>query len=136
MTATQIPAHTLAATRAFAVRVAHAYPIQQAILFGSRARGIAHDESDVGVAVILSGVPRHFIETKMAKNHIACDILLDTGIRISHCPCVKTNGRAPNAIPISTCYIVVPAKFSFSTRNLYGAERDRAGVVFAALLSV
>ena len=86
MIATQIPAHTLAATRAFAARVASAYPTQQTILFGSRARGTAHDESDADVAVILSGSPDHFIKTKMAMNDIAYDILLDTGIRIQPLP--------------------------------------------------
>ena len=52
MLATQTPANTLAATRAFTVRVAHAYPIQQAILFGNRARGTAHDENNADVAAI------------------------------------------------------------------------------------
>ena len=82
MIATQIPAHTLAATRIFAARVASAYPTQQTILFGSRARGTAHNESDADVAAILSGVPDHFIKTKMAMN----DIFLDTGIRIQPLP--------------------------------------------------
>lgn len=86
MIARQIPASTLAATRAFAARVAHAYPTQQAILFGSRARGTEHDESDADVAVILRGLPGHFIKTKMAMNDIAYDILLDTGIRIQPLP--------------------------------------------------
>ena len=77
---------TLLATRAFAARVATAYPTQQAILFGSRARGMAHDESDADVAVILKGQPGHFIRTKMAMNDIAYDILLATGIRIQPLP--------------------------------------------------
>ena len=84
--AAQIPASTLAATRAFVARVAHFYPTQQAILFGSRARGTEHDESDADVAVILSGLPGPFIKTKMAMNDIAYDILLDTGIRIQPLP--------------------------------------------------
>ena len=86
MIATQIPAHTLAATRTFAARVASAYPTQQTILFGSRARGTAHDESDADVAVILTGLPGHFIKTKMAMNDIAYGILLDTGIRFQPLP--------------------------------------------------
>jgi antitoxin ChpS len=83
--ATPSPA-TLLATRAFAARVAVAYPTQQTILFGSRARGTAHDESDADVAVILKGQPGNFIKTKMAMNDIAYDILLDTGIRIQPLP--------------------------------------------------
>jgi predicted nucleotidyltransferase len=86
MTADQVPARTLRATRAFAARVATKYPTQQAILFGSRARGTAHAESDADVAVILKGQPGHFIKTKMAMNDIAYDILLDTGIRIQPLP--------------------------------------------------
>ena len=86
MNAAQIPAPTLAAIRAFAARVARAYPMQQAILFGSRARGTAHDESDADVAVILTGLRGHFIKTKMAMNDIAYDILLDSGIRIQPMP--------------------------------------------------
>ncbi len=77
---------TLLATRAFAARVGAAYPTQRAILFGSRARGTAHDESDADVAIILKGKPGHFIKTKMAMNDIAYDILLDTGIRIQPLP--------------------------------------------------
>jgi predicted nucleotidyltransferase len=86
MNSSSLPSATLRATRAFAARVAEAYPTQQAILFGSRARGTAHDESDADVAVILKGQPGHFIKTKMAMNDIAYDILLATGIRIQPLP--------------------------------------------------
>ena len=86
MTPTNITASTLKATRAFAARVANEYPTERAILFGSRARGTAHDESDADVAVILKGAVGHFIQTKMAMNDIAYDILLDTGIRIQPLP--------------------------------------------------
>jgi predicted nucleotidyltransferase len=96
MTANQVPASTLQATRAFAARVAHAYPTQQAILFGSRARGTAHTESDADVAVILSGPPGHFVHTKMAMNDIAYDILLDTGIRIQPLPVWEAEWAHPD----------------------------------------
>jgi predicted nucleotidyltransferase len=86
MKAAHVSATTLQATRAFAARVADLYPTQQAILFGSRARGTAHDESDADVAVILKGAPGHFIHTKMAMNDIAYEILLETGIRIQPLP--------------------------------------------------
>ena len=86
MTLANITASTLKATRAFAARVADAYPTEQAILFGSRARGTAHDESDADVAVILKGTTGHLIRTKMAMNDIAYDISLDTGIRIQPLP--------------------------------------------------
>ncbi len=86
MTAVHLSADTIKATSAFVKRVAETYPTQQAILFGSRARGTAHDESDADVAIILKGKPGHFIKTKMAMNDIAYDILLDTGIRIQPLP--------------------------------------------------
>lgn len=86
MSAAHVSAATLQATRAFAARVAEVYPTQRAILFGSRARGTAHDESDADVAVILEGASGHFIKTKMAMSDIAYDILLDTGIRIQPLP--------------------------------------------------
>lgn len=86
MTAIHLSSDTIKATSAFVKRVAETYPTQQAILFGSRARGTAHEESDADVAIILKGKPGHFIKTKMAMNDIAYDILLDTGIRIQPLP--------------------------------------------------
>ena len=86
MIASHIPVNTLTATRAFAERVARTYPTQKAILFGSRARGTEHDESDADVTIILKGAVGPFIKTKMAMNDIAYDILLDTGIRIQPLP--------------------------------------------------
>ena len=86
MNAADLPSTTLQAIRAFAARVASAYPTLQTILFGSRARGTAHAESDADVAVVLKGAPGHFIHTKMAMNDIAYDILLDTGLRIQPLP--------------------------------------------------
>ena len=86
MTLANITVSTLKATRAFAARVAEAYPTEQTILFGSRARGTEHDESVADVAVILKGAVGHFIQTKMAMNDIAYDILLDTVIRIQPLP--------------------------------------------------
>lgn len=86
---------TLQATRAFAARVAATYPTQRAILFGSRARGTAHSESDADVAVILKGQAGNFIKTKMALNDIAYDILLDTGIRIQPLPVWESEWAHP-----------------------------------------
>ncbi len=61
----------LQATRNFAARVASAYSTQSILLFGSRARGTAHAESDAGLAVVLKGTPGRFVHTKMAMNGIA-----------------------------------------------------------------
>ena len=86
---------SLQAARSFAQRVALAYPMQQAILFGSRARGDAHAESDADVAVILKGHAGHFVQTKMALDDIAYDILLDTGIRVQPLPVWESEWQQP-----------------------------------------
>ena len=86
MHSAHVNANTLTATRAFAERVAQAYPTQKAILFGSRTRGTEHDESDADVAIILKGAVGPFIKSKMTMNDIAYDILLDTSIRIQPLP--------------------------------------------------
>ena len=86
MHSAHVNANTLTATRAFAERVAQAYPTQKAILFGSRARGTEHDESGADVAIILKGAVGPLIKTKMEMNDIAYDILWDTGIRIQPLP--------------------------------------------------
>jgi predicted nucleotidyltransferase len=90
-----LPTDTLRATRAFAARIASAYPTQSIMLFGSRARGTAHAESDADVAVVLKGAPGHFVHTKMAMNDIAYDILLDTGIRIQPLPVWESEWAHP-----------------------------------------
>ncbi|MBT0570960.1 nucleotidyltransferase domain-containing protein [Curvibacter sp. CHRR-16] len=95
MLAKDLPTDTLQATRAFAARVASVYPTQRIVLFGSRARGTAHAESDADVAVVLKGEPGHFVHTKMAMNDIAYDILLDTGIRIQPLPVWESEWAHP-----------------------------------------
>jgi predicted nucleotidyltransferase len=97
MTDANVTTNTLTATRAFAERVGHAYPTQKAILFGSRARGSSHDESDADVAIILKGAVGSFIKTKMAMNDIAYDILLDTGIRIQPLPVWEAEWAHPES---------------------------------------
>lgn len=58
----------------------------QLILFGSRGRGDYHDESDADVAVILSGQPGNFVETKLAMAGLAFDVLVETGVLIQALP--------------------------------------------------
>ena len=95
MTAEDLPPITLQATREFAARIASVYPSRQTILFGSRARGTAHDESDADVAVVLAGKVGDFTRTKMAMNDIAYDILLRTGIRIQPLPVWESEWDEP-----------------------------------------
>ena len=52
--------------------------LERAVLFGSRARGDAHDESDYDVAVFLRDMPDRWREMeKLAR--LGSDILFDTG---------------------------------------------------------
>jgi predicted nucleotidyltransferase len=81
----QSPA-VLRAARDFVRRVALAWPLQSAILFGSQARGSAHVGSDTDVAVLLHGQPGNFVATKLALDEVAYDVLLDSGIRIQPMP--------------------------------------------------
>jgi hypothetical protein len=50
-----IDAQTRRVTRTFMRRVRKLYSVQEAILFGGRARGVYTDESDVDIAVLLHG---------------------------------------------------------------------------------
>ena len=97
LAATSIDLATQAAVKQFASKVARDYPLTQTILFGSRARGDAHDESDADVALILSGQTQPFIKTKMALSDLAYDVLLDTGIVIQGLPIWESQWAAPEA---------------------------------------
>jgi len=86
MNASTVDPGTRQAVRAFMSAVVGQYPAVRAILFGSRARGTAHSESDADVAVLLTGTTGPFIATKMALDDMAYDVLLETGIRIQPLP--------------------------------------------------
>jgi predicted nucleotidyltransferase len=76
----------LNAARDFARRMATAWPLQSAMLFGSQARGNADAGSDTDVAVLLQGQSGDFVATKLALDDVAYDVLLDSGIRIQPLP--------------------------------------------------
>jgi predicted nucleotidyltransferase len=93
-----IDATTKAAVQQFMVLMKkHEYPVQQTILFGSRARGDAHDESDADVALILSGDTKPTRTTQMALSGLAYDVLLDTGVVIQALPIWDKQWVAPNS---------------------------------------
>ena len=77
---------TKTATAAFCAKLVPFFDVQQAILFGSRARKTHQDESDADVAVVLRGTTGHFLDTKFAMDDLAYEVLLDTGIRIQPLP--------------------------------------------------
>ncbi len=57
-----------------------------AIVYGSRARGTHHPDSDADVAVLLRGNHQRFLPTKLDMADVAFDVLLETGILISPLP--------------------------------------------------
>ena len=62
------------------------YDVERAILFGSRARGVHHADSDLDLAVVLKGAREDFIDTKLAMAGIAFDVMMETGILVQALP--------------------------------------------------
>ncbi len=69
-----------------AVRARYGRRLVDILVFGSRARGDAHDESDVDLAVILREGNWTFFLEKMALTDLAYQALLDTGLSIESWP--------------------------------------------------
>jgi predicted nucleotidyltransferase len=86
MHARTIDSATVEAVRRFLRMVEHEYPLEGAVLFGSRARGNHRPDSDADVAVLLSGEHRRVLPTTLAMADLAYDVLLETGINISPLP--------------------------------------------------
>lgn len=79
----------------FRERLADDYDVIGLVLYGSRARGDYHSESDVDVAVILQGEPGDFVETKLELAGRAFDVLVQTGVRIQPFPIWEPECREP-----------------------------------------
>ena len=76
---------TEVAVRRFLDEIATRYEVEGAILYGSRARGTHHEESDADVAVLLRG-DQDFWPVKLDMTNIAFRVMLKTGILISALP--------------------------------------------------
>jgi len=81
----------------FAEMIREQYEATQLILFGSRARGDYHTESDADVAVILPGAPGDFLETKLHMAGLAFDALLETGVLIQAFPVWESEWKQPES---------------------------------------
>ncbi len=77
---------TRKSVEAFLARIAGDYPIVEAWLYGSRARGDARPDSDADVAVILSGSKGRALEVGPEMAGEAFDVLLETGVLVSPLP--------------------------------------------------
>jgi predicted nucleotidyltransferase len=74
------------AARAFMMRVAQRYPVDRAILFGSRARRTHTIDSDADIAVVLKGEHSRRSAAAIDMAGIAFDVMLETGILIEALP--------------------------------------------------
>ena len=83
----------------FQKKLADRFNVVQLILFGSRARGDYHDESDADVVVLLSGQSGDFLKTKLSMADLAFETLLETGVLIQ-------------ALPVWECEWVTPEAYS------------------------
>ncbi len=79
----------------FREKLADQFEAIQLILFGSRARGDYHDESDADVAVILAGQPGDFVDTKLAMAALAFDVLTETDVMIQALPVWESEWANP-----------------------------------------
>lgn len=65
------------------------------VLFGSRARGDAHRESDADIAVILKDGDWEFWTEKTNLADLGYDILMDHGLRIGPWPVAEKDWKDP-----------------------------------------
>ena len=82
----RIDPDTEIAVRRFLDEIASRYEVEGAILYGSRARGTHHEESDADVAVLLRGKPQGLMTVAMDMSETAFDVLLETDILVSAFP--------------------------------------------------
>ncbi len=94
---TNIDPLTLKTLEAFLVTAKQEFPISNVILFGSRARHTATENSDADVMLLLNGHHGNFVQTKLALADIAFDVMLDTGVRIDPLPIWEDQWLNPNA---------------------------------------
>ena len=87
------------AVRRFLALIAGRYEMVGAIVYGSRARGTHHPDSDADVAVLLSGAHQRFLPTTLAMADVAYDVLLETGINISPLPIWLDEWEHPENYP-------------------------------------
>jgi predicted nucleotidyltransferase len=82
----QLDAKTENAVRRFMHLMPGRFPVNSAILFGSRARGTHDQDSDADLAIILNGAPQPVLRTSLELADLAFDVLLETGINITPIP--------------------------------------------------
>lgn len=79
----------------FGEKLAGKFDVVQLVLFGSRARGDYHDESDADLAVVLAGQLGDFVDIKLAFARLAFDVLTETGVLIQALPLWESEWATP-----------------------------------------
>lgn len=77
---------TAKAAKVFLERIAVHFPVDHAILFGSRARHTHRPDSDADIAVIMKAQAGDRSATTVTMAGIAFDVLLETGVLIQALP--------------------------------------------------
>jgi len=83
------------ATSLFMEKIKREFSIQRVLMFGSRARGDEHNESDIDLAVLMNETRGDFFGLKLKMDDIAYDILLETGMRIQALPIWQNEWQHP-----------------------------------------
>ena len=84
------------AAKLFLASVRRRYRVREAWLFGSRARGDAHIDSDADIALSMEVPEGDFVSTKLALDDLAYDVLLDTGVHIQPLPLWMSQPEEPS----------------------------------------
>ena len=92
-----LDAPTNRAARRFLEKVSAQFGHSEAILFGSRARGTHHSESDADIAVIVKGPHGRRAAVAMDMAGIAFDVMLETGILFDPLPLWESEIRQPHS---------------------------------------
>jgi predicted nucleotidyltransferase len=86
------------AVRAFLARLPAGFPLERALLYGSRARGDHRPDSDADIALILRTRADEW-ETLWMLGGLAFEVLLETGILIQPVPIGSEHWHHPERFP-------------------------------------
>jgi len=86
---------TAQATKLFMEKITTIFSIKRVLMFGSRARGDHHAESDIDLAILMMEPSGDFFTLKLKMDDIAYDILLETGMRIQALPIWQDEWQHP-----------------------------------------
>jgi DNA invertase Pin-like site-specific DNA recombinase len=95
--ARHLDADTERAARAFLREIEAKYPVREAILYGSRARGDHRPDSDADIAVILKGEPRDRIDIAGDMAGVEFNVLMETGVMVQGLPLWEDEIKRPES---------------------------------------